>query len=537
MSTKTQSITGPNAGSNNGPNGSRTFLGLEYKYIVAIVFVIGLFMDILDTTIVNVANPALQKYFNASNTSIEWVITGYLLSLAVFIPASGWIGDRFGTKRTFLFALFAFTGASMLCGVASSLNQLIVFRALQGVGGGMLTPVGTAMLFRAFKPEERAKASGILTIPTVVAPATGPVLGGFLVDHASWRWIFWVNVPVGILGFIFGWLFLREHTEPTAGGFDAPGFIFSGAGLFGVLYALSQGPDRGWLSAAVLVPGLIGIACFVVLAIVETRTPSPMLDLKLLKNRLFRSANIASAMSSAGLLGLLFLLPQFLQILRGLSAFQSGLTTFPQAIAVMIFAKRVAKWYPKIGPRRLLAVGLTGTAVLSGLFMLFDASANQWAIRALMFGRGIFFAMSIVSLQAASFATIRPQDTGRASSLFSTTRQVGSALGVAILATVLASRKRAHNVLDRDVIRPLFGLRAQAAAAAKSGNLEQAKALSAKALDLANKQVPAYRDAFLVAVILGLIGVGFALLINDDDALASMRKPAQQPEKLGVSAT
>jgi EmrB/QacA subfamily drug resistance transporter len=506
------------------PPPQRTFRGLEYKYIVAIVFVLGLFMDILDTTIVNVAIPELTNRFNSNGTSIEWVITGYLLSLAVFIPASGWIGDRFGTKRTFLFALFAFTTASVLCGAATSLGQLIAFRILQGVGGGMLTPVGTAMLFRAFRPEERAKASGILTIPTVVAPATGPVLGGFLIDKVSWRWIFWVNAPIGVIGFIFGYLYLREHKEPTAGSFDAPGFVLSGSGLAGVLYALSQGPSDGWLSRAVLVPGLAGIACFIALGFVEMRTTHPMLDLKLFKNKLFRSANTASAMSSAGLLGLLFLLPQFLQILRGLSAFESGLTTFPQAIAVMLCARKVAALYPKIGPRRLLAVGLLGTAVLSGLFMLFDASANQWAIRALMFGRGIFFAMSIVSLQAASFATIRPQDTGRASSLYSTSRQVGSALGVAVLATVLASRKIARGVPDKPLLGQLFGLRAQAKVLRSAGKLEEARVLATKAVALANRQVPAFRDAFFVAVLLGLVGVIFALAINDDDALAPMRK-------------
>jgi EmrB/QacA subfamily drug resistance transporter len=504
---------------------TRTFRGLEYKYIVAIVFVLGLFMDILDTTIVNVAVPELKDRFGATGSSIEWVVTGYLLSLAVFIPASGWIGDRFGTKRTFLFALAAFTSASVLCGAATSLKQLIAFRILQGIGGGMLTPVGTAMLFRAFKPEERAKAAGILTIPTVVAPATGPVLGGFLVDHVSWRWIFWVNAPIGVLGFAFGYLYLRESKEPTAGRFDLPGFLLSAGGLAGVLYALSQGPERGWLSQGVGVPAVVGIACFIALAIVESRVTAPMLDVKLFKNKLFRSANIASSMSGAALLGLLFLLPQFLQILRGLSAFESGLTTFPQAIAVMLTAKRVATLYPKIGPRRLLGIGLFGTAAISGLFVMFDASANQWAIRALMFGRGIFFAMSIVSLQAASFATIKPQDTGRASSLYSTSRQIGSALGVAILATVLASRKQARGTTDKQILPDLMQLREQAAASRKAGNLDQARILSGRALALANRQVPAYRDAFIVAVLLGLVGVFFAFRINDDEALASMRKP------------
>src|SRR5206468_10678327 len=166
---------------------------LEYKHLVAIVFITGLFLDILDATVVNVALPTLGRDFGAGATSLEWVVTGYLLSLAVWIPASGWVGDRFGTKKTFLFALVVFTTGSAACGAAWSVQSLIAFRLLQGVGGGMLTPVGTTMLFRAFPPEERAHASAVLTVPTAIAPARGPVLGGWLVDHASWRWILYVN--------------------------------------------------------------------------------------------------------------------------------------------------------------------------------------------------------------------------------------------------------------------------------------------------------------------------------------------------------
>src|SRR3990170_6632042 len=204
---------------------------LEYKWIVGIVFVFGLFMDLLDMTIVNVAIPQLALEFNADTTTIQWVVTGYLLSLAVFIPVSGWLGDRFGTKRIFMTALFVFTTSSLLCGLAWDIESLIAFRILQGVGGGMLTPVGTAMLFRAFPPEERAKGAAILIIPMVVAPASGPVLGGYLVQYHDWRWIFFINVPVGILGFLFAGAFLREEKQHEAGRLDLPGFALAAAGL------------------------------------------------------------------------------------------------------------------------------------------------------------------------------------------------------------------------------------------------------------------------------------------------------------------
>ena len=233
--------------------------------------------------------------FHAGNTTLEWVVTGYLLSLAVWIPASGWLGDRFGTKKTFLFAMAMFTIGSALCGFSRSIDQLIVFRILQGVGGGMMTPVGTAMLFRAFPPEERAKASAILSVPTSIAPALGPIFGGWLVTSVSWRWIFYVNLPVGILGFIFAALLLQEHTEETAGGFDIWGFLFSGGGLALVLYALAYapttaGPRRAsWVRAS---PGSSVSSCS---SSSSCGWPHPMLNLRLFGDRMFRNATWSSS--------------------------------------------------------------------------------------------------------------------------------------------------------------------------------------------------------------------------------------------------
>ncbi|MGH2632909.1 MAG: DHA2 family efflux MFS transporter permease subunit, partial [Tepidiformaceae bacterium] len=245
---------------------------LKPEYAVAIVYVAAMFMSILDTTVVTVALPTLSAQFKVGTASIDWVVTGYLLSLAVWIPASGWIGDRVGTKRTFLFAIGVFTAASALCGLATSLNELIAFRVLQGVGGGMLTPVGFAMLMRAFPPERRAAAAKILLIPTAAAPAMGPIIGGLLVDSLSWRWVFYVNLPLGIAAFIFGLIFLVEHREPRSGGFDVAGFVLSGAGLALILYALSEGPVHGWGSAAVVVAGGCGIGAFALLVVVELRS-------------------------------------------------------------------------------------------------------------------------------------------------------------------------------------------------------------------------------------------------------------------------
>ena len=413
---------------------------IEYKWVVATIFVLGLFMEIMDTTIINVAIPTLAKEFDVSAASMEWVVIGYLLPLAVWIPASGWIGDRFGTKKTFLFALFLFTASSMLCGLAQNLEQMIAFRLLQGVGGGMLTPVGTAMLYRSFPPEERARASTVLIVPTVIAPALGPVIGGAIVDHLSWRWIFYVNVPIGVAGFLFGTFFLREHREPQAGRFDVPGFLLSGIGLAGFLYAITQGPSHGWGSTSVLVTGIGGLALIAVLIKVELTVPEPMLALRLYRDRIFRNANLVNSLSYGSFMAFLFLLPQMLQGPFGLSALETGLTTLPQALGVILMSRVVGRLYHTVGPRRLIPAGLVVTALVTLPFVFIDAGANLWLIRLLMFVRGLGMSFTFVSLQSATYANIEGRDTGRASAISSTQRQASAALGVAVLATVFVTQ-------------------------------------------------------------------------------------------------
>jgi EmrB/QacA subfamily drug resistance transporter len=203
---------------------------ISQKVAVSVVFVAAMFMSIMDVTIVNVALPTIGRDFAVSPTDVDGISIAFLVSLAVFIPASGWLGDRFGGKRVLMTAIVVFTVASALCGLASSLRELVAFRVLQGIGGGMLAPVGMAMLFRAFPPQERIRASSILTVPTTLAPALGPVIGGLLVSDLSWRWVFFVNVPFGVAAFAFGAVFLHPSDPQQHGRFDLAGFLLSGQG-------------------------------------------------------------------------------------------------------------------------------------------------------------------------------------------------------------------------------------------------------------------------------------------------------------------
>ena len=466
---------------------------IEYKWIVGIVFVFGLFMDLLDMTIVNVALPTLSSEFDAGATTIEWVVTGYLLSLAVFIPVSGWAGDRFGTKRTFLFALSVFTAASFICGLAWNVESLIAFRVLQGVGGGMLTPVGTAMLYRAFPPAERAQASAILAIGAVVAPATGPVVGGYLVEFQSWRWIFFINIPIGLLGLAIAGLFLREERQETAGRLDVPGFLLASAGFASLLYALAEAGGHGFDSGRVLLFGPVGLALIASFALVELRAPFPMIDVRLLKNRIFSTANVVQLIGFGGLMGALFLLPLLLQAEMGLSPFQSGLTTFPQAIGVATMVQPASRVYRSVGPRRTLIVGLGGVMLTTLAFVWVGLETSQWWIRLIMLLRGFSFAYVLVSLQTATFATIGQAEMGRASSIFNSGRQLGASFGVALLATVLSSRLGHYG--------------------AELGD----PATSADAL-------LAFHEAFVAAAALALLGLVLALLIDDRQAAGTMRQ-------------
>src|SRR2546429_8193766 len=225
---------------------------LNPKVSVSIVFVAAMFMSIMDGTIVNVALPSIGRQLGIPSVLLDAVVVAYLVSLAVVMPASGWLGDRWGTKRIFLLALTLFTVSSALCGLASSYAMLILFRVLQGAAGGALTPVGTAMLYRTFPPSQRVQVSRVLIFATILAPAIGPVLGGLLVTQLSWRWVFYVNVPIGIVACLFGLIFLNDHKEATPGRFDLAGFLLGGIGLALVMYALSEGPSSGWTSVNIL---------------------------------------------------------------------------------------------------------------------------------------------------------------------------------------------------------------------------------------------------------------------------------------------
>jgi EmrB/QacA subfamily drug resistance transporter len=400
--------------------------------------VCALFMTAIDMQIVNVALPTLSRDFDAPLSDVQWTVIAYVLTLAVVIPASGWIGDRVGTKRTFLFALVLFTVASVLCGAAQSLPELIAARALQGIGGGLLMPTGTAMLYRAYGPERRARIARTLILPILLGPASAPILGGVLTQTLSWRWVFFINVPVGIAMFAFALLFVPEHRPSPGGRLDVLGLLLSGVGLSALLYAISEGSVLGWASPAILASGIAGLCLLWAFAREALRRPDPILDLRLLRDPLLRSTNIVFALTTGVFLGSLYLTPIFLQQVMGQTPIQSGTTTFLEAVGVAIGAQTLGRLYPRFGPRIMCGVGGILLTVYLALFLLVDASTNLWLVRGLMLFGGFGNAGVFLAIQTSMFTHISSADTGHASAIYNTQRQASIAINIALLTTIVA---------------------------------------------------------------------------------------------------
>jgi EmrB/QacA subfamily drug resistance transporter len=457
--------------------------------------VLGLFMEILDMTVLNTALPAIGRDFGVEQSTLQYALTGYLVSLAIFIPASGWVADRFGSKWTFAFAIGVFTFASALAGASQSMEMLIAARVLQGIGGGMLTPVGTTMLFRAFPNEERAKASAVLAFPIMIAPAMGPILGGWLTDNYSWRWIFYLNLPIGIIGLIFTLMFVPNQREDTSSKFDLAGFLLAGAGLVMLLVGLERTPSHGWsdpFTTGLMVGGGLLLALFVA---VELRIREPLLDLRLFRDRNFTAGNVMVLISTGAMMGILFLVPLMLQQLMGLTATESGLVTLSQVIGMMLVMPVGARIYPILGARRMMASGFAVLAAAIFAFSTLEMDTNLWAFRALLLVVGVAMALIMVPSQTATFETITHHDTAKASSLFSTMRQFASAAGVAIISTVLSTRINSN----------LDGLDPQASAA-----------------DMMQAAFTGYEQTFVVSAVLAVIGIALVLVFRKDSGKIAM---------------
>ena len=413
-----------------------------------IVIIFGLFMTILDSTIVNIAIPRLQSAFGADLNSVQWVITIYTLSQGVATPLTAFFADRLGTKRFYILSLSAFTIGSLLCGLSWSLPILISFRVLQGLSGAFLFPLSITLLYREFPPNERGLATGILGIPVLLAPALGPTLGGYIVTYANWQLIFFVNIPIGIVGVLMAIFLMRDFRAEGHTRFDLPGFILSAAGLASVLYALSDASTDGWGSGKVLgllIGGLLALALFVIVEVqTANRGGQPLLDLRVFRNAPFTAGNIASVFVAIGLFGGLFLIPLYLQNLRGLSAFQSGLLLLPQALASMVGVVVGGRFVDRIGVRAVVIPGLVLLTISTWLLTSLSLTTAYGSLQWILILRGLGFGLSFQPLVVAALAEIAPRDLASASSINTVVRFIAQSLGIAILATMVQTQTKIH---------------------------------------------------------------------------------------------
>jgi EmrB/QacA subfamily drug resistance transporter len=432
-------VTSINQNSNN--NDPNSF----YKWEVLIVAILGTFMAILDSSIVNVALPHLMVTFSANLEQIEWVSTGYMLAFAILMPATTWLRDAIGLRNAFALALVLFTGGSALCGLAWSLDSLIFFRVLQAVGGGALMPTGLTMVSEVFPPSQRGMALGIWGAGATVAPALGPTIGGYLLDFVSWRAIFYINIPIGAIVIAMTLATMKRSTGH--GGsyrFDFLGFFFLSITLAGLLIGVTQGEREGWTSAYILTLFAVSYFSFFIFLIVESAVEHPIIDLRIFKIRNFSVTCVLGAARSVALFSSVFLLPLFLQQLLGYSALDTGLLMMPSALTVAIAMPLAGNLTDRIGPKVPYIIG--GIITAYSFYIYSDLSLNSsygfMLYGLILRGAGMGFLMAPITVAAMN--SVPQKMMSLASGLLNLIMQVSAAFGIAIFGSLLTRRRMFH---------------------------------------------------------------------------------------------
>jgi EmrB/QacA subfamily drug resistance transporter len=416
-----------------------------------VVLIIGMFMSILDTSIVNVAIPTMQNAFGATTDQIQWVATAYTLALGVVVPVSAWLSDRFGAGRTYIVSLVAFAAGSALCGLAWSLESMVVFRIIQAMPGGILPVVTLSMVYRIVPREKIGAAMGMYGLGIIVAPAIGPTLGGYLVEYVDWRLIFFINVPVGILGAIAAVIVLPAFPAAKATRFDVLGFLTIAGGLFALLLALSEGQDWGWTSYRIIMLLSAAPILLALFVIIELEVEHPLLDVRVFRYWPYTNSLLLISVLMVGLFATLFYVPLFLQQAQGLGAFNAGLLLLPQALVMAVLMPIAGRLYDKIGPRWPAVVGLTivviGTYALHT--MTLDITSGQ--IAALLALRAGGMGLAMMPVMTGGVAAVPLDRVGAASAFNNVVQRSSAALGLAVL-TALMTSQRAQMLTDRTAL-------------------------------------------------------------------------------------
>jgi EmrB/QacA subfamily drug resistance transporter len=429
--TSSTGATGPDQGLDRG------------VMLVASVVVLGAVMSILDITVVNVAINTLAREFETPLATIQWVVTGYTLALATVIPLTGWGADRFGTKRLYLTSIVLFVLGSALAGLAWNAESLIFFRVLQGLGGGMIMPIGMTILTRAAGPQRVGRVMSVIGVPMLLGPIFGPILGGWLVDDFSWRWIFFINLPIGAVAVVLALRILPRDVPEPHHRLDWLGLVLLSPGLAAIIYGLAESASHGGFdSARALVPAVVGAVMLAVFVWHALRTTDALIDLRLFTNKVFSSATATLMLMVISVFGGLLLLPLYLQTVRGENAMDTGLLLAPQGLGAMIAMPIAGRLTDRTGVGRIAPVGL-GTVALSflGLTQL-QADTTYWVLGGLLFVMGLGMGAAMMPLFSGAMQTLRRASIARASTSLNITQQVGASIGTAVMSVLLTAALR-----------------------------------------------------------------------------------------------
>ncbi len=407
--------------------------------LTAFIIATALFMENMDGTVLSTSLPAIAQDFHLDPIVLKLALTSYMLTLAVFIPASGWVADKLGARTVFCSAIVVFTLGSILCGASTSLPTLVAARVFQGLGGAMMVPVGRLVLLRSTPKADMVDALAYLTVPALVGPIVGPPLGGFITTFLNWRWIFWINAPIGLLGLALSLRFIENLRERDIARFDFKGFFLSGPGLLALIFGLTligREVVPVWVIAGLVLGGLALLAAYVRHA---RRDPDAIIDLSLLKAPTFFAGVVGGSLFRVGIGTIPFLLPLLLQIGFGMTPFESGSLTFAAAAGAMAMKFSASTILRRWGFRRVLIFNGVISALFLASYGLFNVHTAHWLLLATLLAGGFFRSLEFTALNALSYADIDPARMSRATSFASVVQQMSGAVGVAVAAASIES--------------------------------------------------------------------------------------------------
>ncbi|MGO4649386.1 DHA2 family efflux MFS transporter permease subunit [Nocardia sp. 2YAB30] len=407
---------------------------------VAGVVVLGAIMSILDITVVSVAIPTFQREFDTSYAIAAWTMTGYTLALASVIPLTGWAADRFGTKRLYIMALTFFVLGSVLCSTAWNIESLIAFRVIQGIGGGMLMPLGMTIMTHAAGPQRVGRVMAVLGVPMLLGPIGGPILGGWLIENFSWHWIFLINVPIGAVALVLAVIvFPADKPEPSES-FDFLGMLLASPGLALFLFGVSSIPGEGTVVATkVLLPVIIGVLLVIAFVFHALRTEHPLIDLHLFRNRALTFAVLTMVLFAVAFFGAGLLLPTYLQQVRGESALQAGLLIAPQGLGAMLTMPIAGRLVDKIGPGKIVIFGIALISIGTAYFVQLDAGSSYVFLLTALFVMGLGMGCTMMPIMTAAIQTLTHQQVARGSTLMNIVNQTAGSIGTATMSVVLTN--------------------------------------------------------------------------------------------------